>query len=222
MEEQLRNQQVFAELEDRLARLDPKGVLNLRRDRWVAGIMLAGMGMTLPAIFGAKGEWINWVTIVGMVLELCGSGVFSYRQVRDVAPDFIDAKRKFAFELDTGLREHTENLAWIRSLEPQERSRCRAYVEYRLDAFTSRYQIMFGPVDKLGFLPVLVGSFIQIQAIQKVSSLIGVLGSAIILMYVMAIWLTRFRLQMQRYARLFREAEASDKRDSASADAEAI
>lgn len=222
MEEQLPNQQVFAELEDRLARLEPKGLLKIKRDRWPAAIMFGGMAMTLPTFLDMEGEWVSWVTVIGLVFELCGLAVFSYRQIRDIVPDFIDTKRKFSVDLDSQLNDHEELLTWLRALPARERARRIAYLDYRLDSMAPRYQIMFGAVDKLGVLPLIAALFVQIQAIKSVSALIALFAFAMFVLYGMAMWLTRLRLQMQRYVRLFREADASDKREAASADAEAI
>lgn len=222
MEEQLRTQHIFAELEDRLARLEPKDVTNLKRDRWPFCIMLAGMAMSLLTTLGLKGEIITWITLAGLVIELCGFGVFFYRQIRDAVPDFIDSKRKFSVDLDTKLLDHEETLTWLRALPLQERSRRLAYLDYRLEALGQRYQIMFGAVDKLGLLPLLAAIFVQIQAIKSVSILTALFALGLLALYGMAIWLTRFRLQMQRYARLLREAGASDKPESNPPDLEAV
>lgn len=222
MEEQLRTQHIFAELEDRLARLEPKDVTNLKRDRWPFGIMLIGMAMSLLTTFGLKGEIVAWITIAGLVLELCGFGVFFYRQIRDAVPEFIDSKRKFSIDLDSKLLDHEETLAWLGAFPLQERNRRLAYLDYRLEVLAQRYQIMFGAVDKLGLLPLLAALFVQIQAIKSVSALIALFAFALFLLYGIAIWLTRFRLQMQRYARLFREAVASDKHEPHPSDLEAI
>lgn len=208
MDGQPRTQHIFAELEQRLARLEPKDPLNVKRDLWVGGVMLLGIAMTLPTIFGVKGELVSWIVLAGLVLELCGFGVFVYRQVRDIAPDFVDAKKKFADELDSKLVEHEELLAWLRSLPLQARGRCIAYVDYRLESMAQRYQIMFGAVDKLGLLPLLAAIFVQIQAIRNVSILTAIFAFTIFALYGMAIWLARFRLQMQRFARLLRMAES--------------
>ncbi len=222
MEEQLRTQQIFADLEDRLARLEPKDVANLKRDRWPFCIMLVGMAMSLITTLGLKGELVAWITLVGLVLELCGFGVFFYRQIRDAVPDFRDSKRKFSIDLDTKLLDHEETLAWLRTLPLQERNRRIAYLDYRLEALEQRYQIMFGAVDKLGLLPLLAAAFVQSQAIKSVSILIALFALGLLALYGMAIWLTRFRLQMQRYARLFREAGASDTREPHPLDLEAV
>ena len=204
------NPQVFAELETRLAEVEPKDPLKLKRDRWVAGVMVLGVLMTVPSMFGASGDVIAWVTLAGLVFELCGFGVLAYRQIRDTAPEFKDAKRKFAVELDTHFVEYQRLLVWLRSLSQSERDRRLAYVESRLESMSLRYPIVFGAVDKLGFLPLLVGVFVQWQAIERVSITVGLLAFFILALYGMALWMTRFRLQMQSYARLLRAAEAEE------------
>lgn len=199
-------EQIFTALEDRLAAQEPKDTLKLSRDRWVVGFMLIGMAMTVPSILGAAATWLTWLTAAGLILEICGFGVLAYRQIRDVAPDFVEAKRKFASELDAHFLKREELLTWLRGLPQLERERRLAYVESRLDSMSLRYPIVFGAVDKLGFLPLLVGLFVQVQAIETISLMTGLFAFAIIALYGMALWMTRFRLQMLSYLRLLRAA----------------
>jgi hypothetical protein len=204
MEGEQSDPRMFTALEERLARAEPKDTFKLGRDRWVIVVVLAGVAMTLPSIFGAKDDWIAWLTVAGMVLELCGVGVLAYRQIRDTAPEFVDAKRKFAIELDNQFLEYQRLLDWLRSLPLPERNRRLAYIESRLESMSLRYPIVFGAVDKLGFLPLLAGIFVQVQAVKTVSAMTGLLALFILALYGMALWMTRFRLQMQSYARLLR------------------
>jgi len=201
------NQNLFQALEGRLAALEPKDVLKVVRDRWVVVVMLFGMAMTLPSILGAKGHWIDWLTLVGVAIELCAVVVLTYRQMRDVVPDFVDAKRKFAIELDCHFVEYEKIRRWLQSLPSGDRVRWVAYIESRLESMGQRYPIMFGPTDKLGVLPVLFGLFLQLQAIKTVSMVTGILGVMVLIFYGMALWMTRFRLQLQSYVRLLRAAE---------------
>lgn len=199
--------QVFAELEGELAKLEPRDAYKLRRDRWVIATMLAGVLMTTPSMLGAKQSWIVWLTLAGLLLELCGLGVLAFRQISDVVPDFVQAKRKFAAELDARFLEHERLLGWLRDLPLEQRDLRLAYIESRLESMSLRYQVIFGAVDKLGFLPLLAGIFVQVQAIKTVSPMAGLLALALIALYGMALWMTRFRLQMQSYARLMRLAQ---------------
>ncbi|MGJ4728111.1 hypothetical protein [Luteimonas sp. SDU101] len=210
MEENNHHVNMFYELEARLSAAEPKDLLGFKRDRVVIAMMLLGVAMTVPAMFGVDGTWFDWMTVTGLILELSGFGVLSYRQIRDVAPEFRDAKRKFAMELDKGFDATEQTLAWIRSLPEDARDRRLAYIESRLQSMSQRYPIVFGPVDKLGLLPILVGVFVQWQAIERVSVEVGLLAVFIFALYGMAIWMVRFRLQMQTYARLLAEAKVSD------------
>jgi hypothetical protein len=200
----------FGEIERRLAASDPKVPLELRRDRWVLLTMLVGIVMTVPSMLGMKGDWAAWIALAGLVLELCGISVLAYRQIRDVAPELKDAKQKFAAELDVQFRNHQDVVAWLRSFPEIERRRRLTYIESRLESMSHRYPIAFGAVDKLGFLPLLVAVFMQWQAIEQLSFAVGIFAFFIFVMYGMALWLVRFRLQMQSYARLMRAADAPD------------
>lgn len=197
---------VYAEMEARLAEDGPRDAIGVKRDRWVIGVMLFGVALTLPSILGLKGDMVAWGALVGLLLELCGLSVLSYRQVRDVAPGFIDAKRKFAVELDRGFLGYQQTLAWLRTLPPAELDRRLAYAESRLQSITQRYPVVFGAVDKLGLLPLLVGVFVQWQAIDRVSIGVGIFAAFMFALYGMAIWMVRFRLQLQSYVRLLTDA----------------
>lgn len=207
MENEQSDQQLFLDLEDRLAALEPKDALRMGRDRFIVVAMLIGVAMTLPSIFGAKGAWAGWSTLIGMPIELCALAVFTCRQMRDVVPDFVDAKRKFAVELDSHFSDYEKIRRWLQSLSPQDRTKRIAYVESRMHSMAQRYLIVFGATDKLGVLPVLVGLFLQLQAIKSVSVASGVVGVLVLVLYGMALWMTRFRLQLQSYERLLRVAE---------------
>lgn len=201
------DQGMYEEIEVRLAALEPKDALKIRRDSWVLGVMLVGMAMTVPSILGAKGGWLTYLSAIGVVLELCALGVFTFRHARDFVPEFIDAKRKYAVELDSYFVEFEEIRKWLQSLEPKVRARRLAYIESRLESLEQRYQIAFGAADKLGFLPALIGLFLQLQAITELSVATGVVGLIVVALYGMALWIAGFRLQLQTYARLLKAAE---------------
>lgn len=163
--------------------------------------------MTVPSILGWKGDWPTWSALFGMVLELCALGVLTYRQVRDVIPDFMDANRKYALELDSHFVEYERIRMQLRALAPQDRMRRLSYVEDRLESFTQRYPLIFGAADKVGALPALIGLFLQARAIDSLSMAAGLVGTGVLVLYGMALWMARYRLQLQAYARLLKAAE---------------
>jgi hypothetical protein len=203
MNDAQQNHQLFEEMERRLAALEPKGP-EISRDRWVLVVMFIGMAMTVPSMLGIK---LPWLTLVGMVVELGALAMFTVRQMKDVVPDFIDAKRKFAVDLDTHFLEYGAIRSWLSKVDQQSRKRRLTYVEARLDSMSQRYPLLFGSVDKLGLLPVLVGLFFQAQAIKSVSFYSGILAIMVVFLYLLALWMSRFRLQLQSYARLLRSVE---------------
>jgi hypothetical protein len=205
--------QLFQELESRLAALEPRVQLNIGRDRWLIGVMIVGVVATAPFILGFRGGWFVWLTVAGLVLELCAFAILAYRQVSDIAPDFVDAKRKFAADMDDHFPKDLQIRRWLGSLPDKERTLRLAYVDARLESMALRFAIVFGPADKLGVLPALVGLFLQLQAIQYLSRASGVIGLMVLLLYGMSLWIVRFRLQMQGYARLLRAAEAHEHRE---------
>ena len=206
MREQQQTEDLYAEMEHRLEALEPKDYLKFRRDAWVIGAMLTGMAMTGPSILGMKNEVTTWLSLVGLVIELSALAVFCYRQFRDVKPDFIDARKNFAIELDRNFFEYEALLAWLRTLPEDVRAIRLRYIESRLEAMGERYPMLFGAADKLGILPLLAAIFLQLQAVKSVSLTMGVFGAVLIMLYCMGMWLARHRLQMQTYVRLLRLA----------------
>ncbi len=196
MSKQQESWDVFTELERRLLVNEPKDALNLRRDRGLLLVAVAGILMTVPFYAGWKEAWSSVLAIVGIVLELCGMVLLTIRQVRDVLPDFVDARRNYAIAMDREFVQHEDVLAWLRGIPAHERERRLRYLESRLERFADRYPLLFGAVDKLGALPLLAAVFLQAQALQTISGLMAVFGVALIILYGMAMWMTRFRLRL--------------------------
>lgn len=203
------NQQlgVFTELERRLIEFDPKVSFGIKRDRWIIALMLFGTALTIPSMFKLTWGWLPWFTIAGVILELGALCVLAYRQIKDIVPDFVDAKQKFALDLDCYFLKREQILAWLSSLPVTELERRREYIESRLHSMIDRYAILFGAVDRLGMLPLMAGIFIQLTAIERISAPILIFGGALVVLYAMAIWMTRFKLQLQGYIRFLLAAE---------------
>lgn len=198
----------FQQLEKRLVVLSPPVQLGIKRDRWLIGTVCLGLALAfLPWKRVMAPDVAVWLTLSGTVLQLVGAVLIAWRQVRDVVPDFVDSKQKFAAEMDEHFAQREEILAWLRSMPATTRQAKLAYVEARLDSLRSRYPLVFGAVDRLGVLPVLVGVFIQYQALKSVSGPGMLLGLAIVALYMMALWMVRFRIQLENYVRLLRSAD---------------
>lgn len=198
----------FQQLEQHASVLSPPANLGLKRDRWLLGTV--GVGIVLAFLsFGRMigSVWAPWITLAGLSMQLVGFSVFTYRQVRDTVPDFVDAKRKFAIEMDEHFFQRAQVLQWLRSVPAAERAARLAYAEARLEALRSRFPLIFGAVDKVGILPVAVGVFIQFQATKSISLLVMVIGIGVVVLYGMALWVSRFRLQLEGYSRLIRAAD---------------
>jgi len=198
----------FKQLEQRLLVLSPPVQLGFKRDRWLIGVVCLGLLMTfLPWKLVMARDMAIWLTLTGTVLQLIGAVLIASRQIRDVMPDFMDSKQKFAAELDEQFVQREEILAWLRSIPTSIRQPRMVYVEARLESLRSRYPIVFGAVDRLGVLPVLVGVLIQYQALKSVSGPIMLLGLAIVGLYLMSLWMVRYRIQLEGYIRVLRAAD---------------
>lgn len=203
MSVELTNQGFFSSLESRLSALEPRASLMHGRDRWVLAAIVAGFVLVSTSRLW-PGDLFTWISFAGFVLELSAFSVFSYRQARDIVPDFVDAKRKYASELDHHFEGYEAIRSWLRTLPRDVLEKRRIFVEARRDSMGQRYPMFFGAIDRLGLLPVLVGVFLQFQALKDVSLLMGVFAAFVIVLYGMALWMSRFRLQLETYVRLLK------------------
>lgn len=202
----------FATLERFERELSPPANIGFRRDVWWIGATALGMLLAFTPFTATLGKQAQlWISVTGVVLQLIGLGVISYRQAKDIIPDFIDAKRKFADDMDQHFAAREKVLAWLMALPASVRTTRLRYVETRLESVRARYALIFGAVEKLGVLPVLAGAFLQLQAGKSMSLLAMMLGVLIVGLYLMALWVMGFRLQLESYARLIRAVE--DRRD---------
>lgn len=198
----------FQQLEGRLAVLSPPVNTGLKRDRFVLAAIGIGMLLALlPVSWLIGSEWAAWIKILGVAMQASAVSVLLFRQARDVIPDLVDAKRKFAVEMDEHFSQRAQLLVWLQSFPRDQRNAYIGYIEARLEALQSRYPLIFGAVDKLGFLPVLVGVAIQLHAVDSVSVPVMVLGIWIVSLYGMALWMIGYRLQLEGYRRVMRSAD---------------
>lgn len=177
------------------------------------GVLLA----LLPLARLTRYPVLGGLSLIGLALQATGLSVVSWRQARDVLPDFVDAKNKFAADMDAHFLRREGVLSWLRSLPPRKLSARAAYVGTRLEALQSRYVLLFGAVDKLGVLPAVVALLVQAQGLGSVSPWLMGAGAGIAVFYAMGLWVSRFRLQMEGYSRLMHAAAARVEGDMESA-----
>jgi hypothetical protein len=200
----------FAALERHSVELSPASDMGLQRDRWWLGLIAAGVLLALLPLVQLTGwSWARWLPLIGLVMQMIGLGVFSWRQTRHVLPEFVDAKQKFAKDMDAHFMRRERVLQWLRSIPVGELEARVAYVDGRLEALRSRYLLLFGAVDRLGVLPMVVGVFIQFQGLRSVTFWLVLAGASVGVFYAMGLWISRFRLQMEGYSRLMRAAIVS-------------
>jgi hypothetical protein len=159
MSEQAQQDGFFETLEQQAQILSPPVELGLRRDRYLLSAIVVGLALAWVPLTRYVGESVApWLQILGLVLQLSGLSVLAYRQIRDTVPDFVDAKRKFSIEMDRHFADRETVIAWLRTVPEADRRDRLRYVEARLETIKLRYSLIFGAIDKLGFLPVLVGA----------------------------------------------------------------
>lgn len=191
----------FEALERRLAGLEPRNVMRLGRDRWLVGSALVGFLLTFASKY-VEGWTALLALIVGAALEFCALGILLWRQIKDVTPEFIDAKRKFAVGLDVDFVENETIRTWVSTLSEGERANRLRFVQDRIAVAERRFSLLFGAVDKLGILPMMVAVFLQVRALSTISLWVGVLGAVILAFYLLALWVQRFRIRLELYERL--------------------
>ncbi|MBD9369240.1 hypothetical protein [Xanthomonas sp. XNM01] len=200
----------FEELEARMRATIPPVQLGIRRDVLLFLSIVLGVVLAIvpwgSLIAPAPSFWLTWA---GLTAQLSGATLMAYRQARDVLPEFKDARRKYAVELDESFTERGRLLEWLRSVPDEIRQSRLNYAQMRLETMKSRYPMIFGAVDRLGVLPVLVAVFIQYQALKAVSGPVMFLGVLIVVLYLMSLWMMRFRIQLESYVRVLQDAEPS-------------
>lgn len=199
----------FQELERRMESLSPRTNFGITRDRWlILAAAIGGVLAFIPWTRLTEPDAAILLTLSGLALQLIGVSLLAYRQARDVLPDFRDAKRKFAVELDDYFMGREHVLGWLRTLPSEVRHSRLAYVAARQAALQARFALAFGAVDKLGVLPVFVGVFVQAQGLATLSWPAKVLIVGITMLYLMALWTVGYRAQLEGYERILRAVEA--------------
>jgi len=200
----------FQELEQRMEPLAPPVNLELKRDRWLVGFTALGVLMVLVPWKSFADQSVAFgLTMVGVVLEWIGAALLGYRQVRDVLPEFVNAKKTFASELDLSFGQRERVLKWLRALPLEARQARLAYTTARLESLRSRFAVVFGVADKLGVLPVLVALFFQLQSLSSPTLLAKLLVTAIVILYMMSLWIGGYRTQLEGYERILRAADVT-------------
>lgn len=201
------SQSLFGELQGRLDALEPRGASGFRKDWGVFALIVVGALLTLPNEFGWWSAYSSWLALVGVCLELVGLVLLTYRQAKEIVPELVGAKQKYACELDSYFIEHERLRDWLRGFAAVERNRRVNYLESRRQSLERRFGLVFGAVDKLGVLPVIAAVFLQTKSLGELSLMEWLLGAGLVFLYLMALWMSQFRLQLELYIRLLKSLE---------------
>ena len=191
----------FQDLERRIAAYEPPDAMKFGRDRSL--FIAAGIGVLL--MVAAKyldGTLALMALVVGLPLQFCALAVLIWRQAKDTVPGLIGARMKFAGQMDCDFEDDESLRGWVASIPEEVRLKRVNYLHRRISSVERRFNLIFGAVDKLGFLPIVAGGFLQVRGLSDVASWEFALGTIILFVYALAIWVYRFRLQIEGYARL--------------------
>ena len=157
----------FVELNRRIESSPDVSLRRVRRPRlarWTFAIGIAA------ALVGYGCQWLSVapatkLAVIGslLVLEIVALGThllltwsvtFSPTPVRD-----------FAVELDAGIPHYFVILNWLKSQPSDVLTRHAAVARYRKERIESRTPLMFGNIQNLGLLPVLVAVYLQVREV---------------------------------------------------------
>lgn len=184
---------------------------------WQRGMFLIGVLGFVVALAGprlAPGTAGVGIGFIGALVECAAFAAFAFNSLRAEIPEFIEAKRKFAGELDADYEKYLELFAWLRRFPAEELRRRLSYVRRRRDTMTDRFGLLTGGMHRLGVLPLAVALYVQFKdGVGSIGLWEGLLAAALLLLYAMSWWLVGFKLRLDLYVRLLEDAVPRNTKD---------
>lgn len=187
-------------------------------ERWAfwMGIGSAGMGLIVGT------TWNHWLSSTGasrimMVLlstELVGLLVFVVSMIRRELPQFLRSRQVHSDEMDEDYRKWRELVADLRQFPLDQRQARLRFVRALRSNMENRMGLVFGGVQRLGVLPLLIALYLQFRnwewgdwaAAFDVHLLAGLLIWAMLLLYGMGWLLVGLRTRLDTYESLLQES----------------
>ena len=131
--------------------------------RWGTALLLIGVVVGYGAATYLHAMPARVLSLVGFSIEILGLLVLSFQFLRNHWHPFRHPLRNDARELDAFFEQAMPVLVWLGSFPAQELERHLRFVRDRSLTFTQGMNWMFGPIDRLGPLPVLVALYLQFK-----------------------------------------------------------
>lgn len=184
----------------------------LERVLWCIGFVGAGLGTLFGTILSNE---IGLLIIrTGLAIEisafLAASVLYLVRNWRAIR----ESHRSFAAECDADYKQYRELIRWLEQFSIESREKRLRYLDDCRDRMGYRMGLFTGGWDKLGILPLIALLYYQFkdwefgdwESLSGVNMLGGLLLWALLLSYLAAWALVRFKSRLDSYATALRES----------------
>ncbi len=202
----------FESLEFKLATSAPGLPVSKQRksSRIALVVALPGAAICVVASFFLPGNVGLAVALMALLLELFAFATLAVNTIRDDLPEFIDAKRKYASELETEYGLYCGILEWIRTCPVETLNARYRYLQTRKKTFDQRFGLLTGGAERLGIFPIVVALYFQFKDVQWWPVVFdlknALLALLIALFYALCLWLVRLRLRLDVYVLVLGDA----------------
>ncbi|NKZ37546.1 hypothetical protein HF690_01100 [Oleiagrimonas citrea] len=191
------------------ARDEPKQSMLLTR--WGASLLLVGSVIGYGAATFLHSMPALVLSITGLVIEMLGACALFLQFLRYEWHQIRHPLRNDARELDTIFEQGMPVLAWLCRFPAQELERHLRFVRDRTTTFNQSMSWMFGPIDRLGPLPVLVALYLQFKDVRtwwpvRTDPVHAALALLLIFLYLFGSVIVIQRMRRQRYVNWLSEA----------------
>jgi|GEM_PF-948946 len=177
-----------------------------RRELIAVAIMILGaLAATIAAIY-LPSKAAGAIVLSGLLLEILSALFILGTTVRKELPAIRHRRRIFASDLDSDSRGFRQIVAWLKTHPEAELEEKLLFTRKRLEPLNKRFGLLFGSIDRLGFLPILVALYLQFKDTKltwppDVNVWSGLLGLSIFVVYIIGLWAISLRLQLEGYIR---------------------
>jgi hypothetical protein len=167
---------------------------------WGVGLILIGALIGFGAVAFLHAMTALITAVIGFGIEIAGMIVLVVGFLRNEWHQLRHPLRDDARLLDTMFEQGAPVFDWLSRFSQQELERCTRFVRDRRLAMTQGMNWMFGPIERLGPLPVLVALYLQFKDVHawwpiKIDPIHGALAFLLLLFYALG---TLSVLQSQR------------------------
>lgn len=206
----------FSALEEKVSLYLPDDAEPLidREDRIAtAATAISVLFVTIGTALKPSGITVG-VVFLALFIELVSFGFVLRAKLRKEIPKILNRRSIFAGELDQTVRGFANIVTWLKTHSQQELEEKLYYSRKRLEALVNRGGFIFGGLERLGFLPVVVALYLQFKDTiwtwppeLKVNQ--GFLGLAVFVIYLVGLYFISIKWQLESYIRYLEMATKS-------------